>query len=303
VVLASIAVFENDADWQIPSNSLSKCGGAARTRSSLSSLTWSRLFVRVCSAAQHLWLRLADRSDTQNVPPLEPPPSQAPAAYVLTMFAEVAQDAPRLVKLNKSIALHRLLVVFISSNPAYYVVVPSLEMLEQCLSTPGLEGFHRSFENEGGFALLAKTLPGIWRDDIQGYVFRMMLGKDAVDDAKGTVKCPGLVSCLTGALDVLLQQAAEDESSSSGRPSQVRTRSGTVTSVRSIALSPIMTCELRALLEGWTTALILQLLWVSQTLAMIGFKSFLRSSPRPTVPRSLSVVVSLRERSKVSFRH
>jgi hypothetical protein len=51
------------------------------------------------------------------------------------MFAEVAQDATRLIKLNKAIALHRLLVVFISSNPAYYVVIPSLEMLEQCLST------------------------------------------------------------------------------------------------------------------------------------------------------------------------
>jgi hypothetical protein len=159
------------------------------------------------------------------------------------MFAEVAQDAPRLVKLNKSIALHRLLVVFISSNPAYYVVVPSLEMLEQCLATPGLESFHRSFENEGGFALLAKTLPGIWRDDIQGYVFRMMLGKDPVDDGKGTVKCPGLVSCLTGALEILLQQAAEEESSSSGRPAHARTRSGTVTSTRSIALSPIVTCK------------------------------------------------------------
>lgn len=167
------------------------------------------------------------------------------------MFAEVAQDAPRLIKLNKSIALHRLLVVFISSNPAYYVVVPSLEMLEQCLSTSGLEGFHRSFENEGGFALLAKTLPGIWRDDVQGYVFRMMLGKEPVDDAKGTVKCPGLVSCLTGALEVLLQQASEDESSSSGRPPHTRTRSGTVTSVRSIAFSPMTACESRPD-EAWS---------------------------------------------------
>jgi hypothetical protein len=155
------------------------------------------------------------------------------------MFAEVAQDANRLVKLNKSIALHRLLVVFISSNPAYYVVIPSLEMLEQCLATPGLEGFHRSFETEGGFALLAKTLPGIWRDDIQGYVFRMMLGKEGSDDGKSNVKCPGLVSCLTGALEVLLQQAGDDESAGSGRPPNARTRSGTVTSIRSIAFSPM----------------------------------------------------------------
>lgn len=191
-----------------------------------------------------LWQSRAHVPDTQNVPPLEPPPSQAPAAYVLTMFAEVAQDAARLVKLNKAIALHRLLVVFISSNPAYYVVIPSLEMLEQCLSTPGLESFHRSFETEGGFALLAKTLPGIWRDDVQGYVFRMMLGKEISEDGKGNVKCPGLLSCVLGALDVLLQQAGDDESSGSGRPSQARTRSGTVTSIRSIAFSPIQPGQL-----------------------------------------------------------
>jgi hypothetical protein len=178
------------------------------------------------------------------VPPLEPPPSQAPAAYVLTMFAEVAQDATRLIKLNKAIALHRLLVVFISSNPAYYVVIPSLEMLEQCLSTPGLENFHRSFETEGGFALLAKTLPGIWRDDVQGYVFRMMLGKEVSEDGKGNVKCPGLISCVLGALDVLLQQAGDDESTTNGRPTQARTRSGTVTSIRSIAFSPIQPSQL-----------------------------------------------------------
>lgn len=189
-------------------------------------------------------LASVDEVDTQNVPPLEPPPSQAPAAYVLTMFAEVSQDAARLVKLNKAIALHRLLVVFISSNPAYYVVVPSLEMLEQCLSTSGLENFHRAFETEGGFALLAKTLPGIWRDDIQGYIFRMMLGKEVSEDGKGNVKCPGLISCILGALDMLLQQAGDDESSGSGRPPHGRTRSGTVTSIRSIAFSPIQPCQL-----------------------------------------------------------
>lgn len=159
------------------------------------------------------------------------------------MIADLSHNGPRLIKLNKSLALHRLLVVFISSNPAYYVIVPSLEILEQCLSTPGLESFQRSFETEGGFALLAKTLPGIWRDDIQGHVFRMMLGGEVADDGKGIVKCPGLVSTVMGALEVLLQLAGEEESASSGRPTHARTRSGTVTSVMSIALSPLVTGE------------------------------------------------------------
>ena len=158
------------------------------------------------------------------------------------MIAELSHNGPRLVKLNKSLALHRLLVVFISSNPAYYVIVPSLEILEQCLSTPGLESFQRSFETEGGFALLAKTLPGMWRDDIQAYVFSMLLGKDAGEDDKN-VKSPGLISSVMGALEVLLQIASEEESGGSGRPSQSRTRSGTVTSVMSVALSPIVTGE------------------------------------------------------------
>lgn len=158
------------------------------------------------------------------------------------MIAELSHNGPRLVKLNKSLALHRLLVVFISSNPAYYVIVPSLEILEQCLLTPGLESFQRSFETEGGFALLAKTLPGMWRDDIQGHVFNMLLGKEAGDDDK-SVKCPGLVSSVMGALEVLLQVASEEDSGGSGRPAHTRTRSGTVTSAMSVALSPIVTGE------------------------------------------------------------
>lgn len=157
------------------------------------------------------------------------------------MIAEMSQNGPRLVKLNKALALHRLLVVFISSNPAYYVIVPSLEILEQCLSTPGLEGFQRSFETEGGFALLAKTLPGIWRDDVQGYVFRMMLGKDTPDDGKAGVKCPGLVSSTLGALDILLQLASDEDSGGTSRPTHTRTRSGTLSSAYSVALTPLVT--------------------------------------------------------------
>lgn len=156
------------------------------------------------------------------------------------MIADLSHNGPRLVKLNKSLALHRLLVVFISSNPAYYVIVPSLEILEQCLSTAGLEGFQRSFETEGGFALLAKTLPGIWRDDIQGHVFRMMLGNDVQDDGKSGVKVPGLVSSVMAALDILLQLASEEDSGGTSRPTHTRTRSGTINSTFAAGLTPLL---------------------------------------------------------------
>jgi hypothetical protein len=72
----------------------------------------------------------------------------------------------------------------------------------------------------------------------------MMLGKEVSEDGKGNVKCPGLISCVLGALDVLLQQAGDDESTTNGRPTQARTRSGTVTSIRSIAFSPIQPSQL-----------------------------------------------------------
>lgn len=170
--------------------------------------------------------------------PTEPPPSQAPAALILQMIADLAGQPARLVKLNKSLALHRLLVIFISSNSAFYVIVPCLEILERCLSTPGMDSFQRSFEAEGGFALLARTLGSCWRDDIQDCVFRMMLGlqKDKRDKDKDTLACPSLVSTVLSALDFLLQSAGEDET----RPMVGRTQSGTVTTMRSVAMTPLV---------------------------------------------------------------
>jgi hypothetical protein len=129
-----------------------------------------------------------------------------------------------------------LLVILISSNSAYYVIVPCLDILDRCLSTPGLESFQRNFESEGGFALLARTLGPIWRDDIQALVMKMMVG---VDGAKGTsLACPTLVSSILAALDYLLT-AGEDEAGA--RPPVGRTRSGTITSIRSVTMSPMVT--------------------------------------------------------------
>lgn len=152
------------------------------------------------------------------------------------MIAQVIADPTRLVKLNKSLALHRLLIIFISSNSAFYVIVPCLEILEKSLSTPGMEGsFHRSFESDGGFALLARTLGSCWRDDVQGYIFRMMVGSS--DEKKDTLQCQALLSTVLAALEYLLQASSEDD----GRPAPLRTRSGTITSIRSVALTPINT--------------------------------------------------------------
>ncbi|ORY31849.1 hypothetical protein BCR39DRAFT_525741 [Naematelia encephala] len=167
----------------------------------------------------------------------EPPPSQVAAASILAMMAELCHNKVRLVKLNKSIALHRLLVIFLSSNPAYYVVLPCLDILERCLTTPGLEGFQRSFEAEGGFALMARTIGPLWRTDVQAPIFRMMMGPAKESH---TLHCPNLLSSVLAALDFLLQAAGETDDTGA-RPSGVtRTRSGTITSVHSIGFSPLV---------------------------------------------------------------
>ena len=168
---------------------------------------------------------------------IEPPPQQQPACLILEMFAELVEAPARMIKLYKSIALHRLLVVLINSNPSVYVVGPCLRIMESCLVTSGVESFQRSFETEGGFALLARTLGSLWRKDIQSSVFRMLVGP--VDEAK-TLLCPPMVTCLLAALDEFFQAAGEGDEGGT-RPTHGRTRSGTVTSIRSVAMSPINT--------------------------------------------------------------
>ena len=158
------------------------------------------------------------------------------------MIAELCAQPVRLVKLTKALALHRLLIIFMSSNSAFYVIVPCLSILERCLGTPGLDSFQRSFEAEGGFALLARTLGSCWRDDVQGHVFRMMVGDSSEKDSS-TLACTQLVSTVLAALDYLLQASGEEES----RPMPARTRSGTITSMRSVALTPINTGEIELL--------------------------------------------------------
>nr|XP_019045287.1 hypothetical protein I302_05676 [Kwoniella bestiolae CBS 10118]OCF24217.1 hypothetical protein I302_05676 [Kwoniella bestiolae CBS 10118] len=165
-------------------------------------------------------------------PTNEPPPYQVPAALILNMIASLCADKARLKKLNKSLALHRLLVIFISSNSSYFVVIPCLEILERC-TTSSSDSFQRSFENEGGFALLATTLAPIWRNDIQTVVVRMMLGEDK--NTK-TLQSPHMATCLLAALDHLLQQAGESDDAGYIPSLQGRRRS--VASIRSMSYLP-----------------------------------------------------------------
>ena len=162
----------------------------------------------------------------------EPPPSQAPAAQILAMIAGLSHNGQRLVKLTRSIALHRLLVIFISSNSAPYVITPCLDILERCLLTSGLESFQRLFEAEGGFALLARTLGALWTGDMQARILRMLTGPVSADGK--TLQCPALVSTLLAALDCLLQ------SDDPFRPS----RRGSISSIRSVTMTPLTTSEL-----------------------------------------------------------
>ncbi|WWC96475.1 hypothetical protein V866_003343 [Kwoniella sp. B9012] len=166
-------------------------------------------------------------------PTNEPPPYQVPAALILNMIASLCADKARLKKLNKSVALHRLLVIFISSNASYYVVIPCLEILERCTSatsSSSSDQFQRAFENEGGFALLATTLGPIWRSDIQTMVIRMMLGEDRNTKS---LQSPHMATCVLAALDSMLQQVGESDDAGYIPSLQGRRRS--VASIRSMS--------------------------------------------------------------------
>nr|XP_018262052.1 uncharacterized protein I303_05067 [Kwoniella dejecticola CBS 10117]OBR84210.1 hypothetical protein I303_05067 [Kwoniella dejecticola CBS 10117] len=171
-------------------------------------------------------------------PTSEPPPYQVPAALILNMISSLCADKARLKKLNKSLALHRLLVIFISSNSSYYVVKPCLEILEHCTVLSSSDSFSRSFENEGGFALLATTLAPIWRSDIQQIVVRTMVGEQAKETGKDikTLQSPHMATCLLAALDTLLQQAGDSD-----EPGYIPTLQGrrkSVASIRSVSFFP-----------------------------------------------------------------
>jgi hypothetical protein len=168
----------------------------------------------------------------------DPPPSQYPGSLILAMVAELVNDNNRLVKLNRAIALHRILIILLSSNPAYYVVIPALDILERSMTALNMEQFSRSFEGEGGFALLASVLAPEWRADIQATIMRLMIGVPPDGKERPVLACPPLLSTVLAALDWLLQNhSQEDEFDVTPSPSRVK--SSSAAPIRSISISPM----------------------------------------------------------------
>lgn len=73
----------------------------------------------------------------------------------------------------------------------------------------------------------------MWTFEIQVIVMKMVLG----DEPEKKLLSPPMVMCLLAALDWLLQMAGDSEEGG-GRPQVARTRSGTMSSVRSITAFP-----------------------------------------------------------------
>lgn len=148
------------------------------------------------------------------------------------MLANILTNAKRLTKLNKAISLHRLLVIFLQSNPAPFVAIPCLDILASCLATPGLDSFQRQFEAEGGFALLAKTLAPIWNAHIQEIVFEMLFGPTG--PAAASLACPPAIASIMAALDTLLQSAS-GVSASNDMAGSI----GSIGSLKSLSFTPM----------------------------------------------------------------
>lgn len=149
------------------------------------------------------------------------------------MLADILTNSKRLTKLNKAISLHRLIVIFLQSNPAPFVAIPCLDILASCLSTPTLESFQRQFEAEGGFALLAKTLAPIWNTHIQDTVLGMLFGPTG--SAAASLACPPAIASLMAALESLLQSAAGGGGGDDGLARSV----GSLSSQKRLPITPL----------------------------------------------------------------
>jgi hypothetical protein len=97
-------------------------------------------------------------------PPLQ---AQVPAAALLAAVAEILLEHSYMNKLQEALPLHRVLVIFLTSNPAGYVVDPCLRIMLESLNSNNGKSFATSFEDEGGFETLNKTVPNVWTTDIQ----------------------------------------------------------------------------------------------------------------------------------------
>jgi hypothetical protein len=96
-----------------------------------------------------------------------PTQSQAPATILLRAVVELCQQPDRMNKLQATLPVHRILMIFLSSNPAEFVVSPCFDLISTLLTSPSGGLFREKFESEGGIALLCQILPEIWNERIQ----------------------------------------------------------------------------------------------------------------------------------------
>lgn len=146
-----------------------------------------------------------------------PPSSQLAAAEALQVVRDVIQSPSHLTKLLSLLPLHRVLIILLSNNGSIYVAEPCLDILLICSRSSGGASFERRFDQEGGFALLARVLAQVWNGSIQKKVLDHVLGSDATSE-----KLPGasLFPCLIAAIEKLLQAAFtnDDEPPPSATP-------------------------------------------------------------------------------------
>lgn len=143
-----------------------------------------------------------------SVPFSTPPSTQLPAAETLKVLVEILNTPSNLSKLLSVLPLHRVLIILLANNGAAYVAKPCLDILLNCLKSPGGPAFERKFDQEGGYVLLARVLALIWDLDIQDKIFGHLLGSEPTAD-----KLPGqcLFPCLMAAFERLLQAATTNE--------------------------------------------------------------------------------------------
>jgi len=96
-----------------------------------------------------------------------PTQSQASATILLRAVVDLCHQPDRLNKLQATLPVHRILMIFLSSNPAEFVVSPCFDLISTLLTSPSGGPFREKFESEGGTALLCQILPEIWGASIQ----------------------------------------------------------------------------------------------------------------------------------------
>lgn len=135
-----------------------------------------------------------------------PMQTQLPSALLLAAVADIcASSETHCAKLQSVLAVHQVLVVLLTCNPAAFVVGPCMSMVTTILTSSTGAQFRQKFEREGGFELLIKTTPPVWDLEIQKLIFKALEERQEdewVNEA--------LFPCVTSALERLVQSAFEE---------------------------------------------------------------------------------------------